>query len=85
MLKELIHRAGESGQKEAVIGMAHRGRLNVLVNVLGKNPSELFDEFAGKHKDSLGSGDVKYHMGYSSDFATKAAMFTWHLHLTRLT
>ena len=71
MLKELIHRAGESGQKEAVIGMAHRGRLNVLVNVLGKNPSELFDEFAGKHKDTLSSGDVKYHMGYSSDFATK--------------
>ena len=71
MLKELIHRAGESGQQEAVIGMAHRGRLNVLVNVLGKNPSELFDEFAGKHKETLSSGDVKYHMGYSSDFATK--------------
>ncbi|MFY8274962.1 2-oxoglutarate dehydrogenase E1 component [Pseudoalteromonas sp. SSDWG2] len=70
MLKELIHRAGESGQEEAVIGMAHRGRLNVLVNVLGKNPSSLFDEFAGKHNDTLGSGDVKYHMGYSSDFAT---------------
>ncbi|MFP3374672.1 hypothetical protein, partial [Pseudomonas sp. SIMBA_068] len=61
MLKGLIHRAGESGQQEAVIGMAHRGRLNVLVNVLGKNPSELFDEFAGKHKDTLSSGDVKYH------------------------
>ncbi|WP_165726192.1 2-oxoglutarate dehydrogenase E1 component [Pseudoalteromonas sp. SA25] len=71
MLKELIHRAGESGQQEAVIGMAHRGRLNVLVNVLGKNPSELFDEFAGIHKETLSSGDVKYHMGYSSDFATK--------------
>ena len=71
MLKELIHRAGESGQQEAVIGMAHRGRLNVLVNVLGKNPSALFDEFAGKHDDTLGSGDVKYHMGYSSDFATE--------------
>ncbi len=70
MLKELIHRAGESGQQEAVIGMAHRGRLNVLVNVLGKNPSALFDEFAGKHNDTLASGDVKYHMGYSSDFAT---------------
>ncbi len=70
MLKELLHRAGESGQQEAVIGMAHRGRLNVLINVLGKNPSVLFDEFAGKHNDKLGSGDVKYHMGYSSDFAT---------------
>jgi len=70
MLKELIHRAGESGQEEVVIGMAHRGRLNVLINVMGKNPSELFDEFAGKIKSSS-SGDVKYHMGYSSDFTTK--------------
>ncbi|PAJ73638.1 2-oxoglutarate dehydrogenase E1 component [Pseudoalteromonas sp. NBT06-2] len=71
MLKELVHRAGESGQKEVVIGMAHRGRLNVLLNVLGKNPSNLFDEFAGKAQVNLGSGDVKYHMGYSCDFATK--------------
>lgn len=71
MLKSIIERAGEQGQKEVVIGMAHRGRLNVLVNVLGKNPSELFDEFAGKHNDTLGSGDVKYHQGFSSDFATK--------------
>jgi len=71
MLKELVHRAGESGQKEVVIGMAHRGRLNVLLNVLGKNPSDLFDEFAGKSQVNLGSGDVKYHMGYSCDFATK--------------
>ncbi len=70
MLKGLISRAGEQGTKEVVIGMAHRGRLNVLVNVLGKNPSVLFDEFSGKHDESLGSGDVKYHMGYSSDFAT---------------
>ncbi|WAJ71288.1 2-oxoglutarate dehydrogenase E1 component [Catenovulum adriaticum] len=70
MLKNLISRAGEQGTKEVVIGMAHRGRLNVLVNVLGKNPSVLFDEFAGKHDETLGSGDVKYHMGYSSDFAT---------------
>lgn len=71
MLKAIIERSGEQGQKEVVIGMAHRGRLNVLVNVLGKNPSELFDEFAGKHNDTLGSGDVKYHQGFSSDFATK--------------
>ncbi|MBQ1783353.1 MAG: 2-oxoglutarate dehydrogenase E1 component [Gammaproteobacteria bacterium] len=71
MLKELIRRAGEQGTKEAVIGMAHRGRLNVLVNVLGKKPSDLFDAFAGKHDDHpQGSGDVKYHMGFSSDFAT---------------
>ncbi|WP_199608664.1 2-oxoglutarate dehydrogenase E1 component [Flocculibacter collagenilyticus] len=71
MLKEIISRSGEQGQKEVVIGMAHRGRLNVLVNVLGKNPSELFDEFSGKYDESLGSGDVKYHQGFSSDFATK--------------
>ena len=48
MLKELITRAGTHGTKEVVMGMAHRGRLNVLVNVMGKNPSKLFDEFAGK-------------------------------------
>ncbi|WP_158970337.1 2-oxoglutarate dehydrogenase E1 component [Paraglaciecola sp. L3A3] len=70
MLKGLISHAGTKGTKEVVIGMAHRGRLNVLVNVLGKNPSVLFDEFAGNHDDSLGAGDVKYHAGYSSDFAT---------------
>ncbi|WP_395343994.1 2-oxoglutarate dehydrogenase E1 component [Ningiella sp. W23] len=70
MLKGLITEAGANGAKEVVMGMAHRGRLNVLVNVLGKNPSVLFDEFAGKHDDSLGAGDVKYHAGYSSDFAT---------------
>ncbi len=71
MLKALIHRAGEQGGKEVVIGMAHRGRLNVLVNVLGKRPQDLFDEFAGKNSLSKGSGDVKYHSGFSSDFATK--------------
>ena len=70
MLKSLISHAGSNGAKEVVIGMAHRGRLNVLVNVLGKNPSVLFDEFSGKHDESLGAGDVKYHAGYSSDFAT---------------
>jgi len=70
LLKELISRSGEQGAKEVVIGMAHRGRLNVLVNVLGKKPQDLFDEFAGKHDSTKGSGDVKYHMGFSSDYAT---------------
>ena len=61
MLKAMIHRAGEQGAKDCVIGMAHRGRLNTLINVLGKNPSKLFDEFAGKY-EVVGAGDVKYHM-----------------------
>lgn len=69
MLKAIISRAGEQGSKEVVIGMAHRGRLNVLVNVLGKKPQDLFDEFAGKNPHK-GSGDVKYHSGFSSDFET---------------
>ncbi|WP_445766463.1 2-oxoglutarate dehydrogenase E1 component [Rheinheimera sp.] len=69
MLKAMIHRAGEQGAKDCVIGMAHRGRLNTLINVLGKNPSKLFDEFAGRY-EVVGAGDVKYHMGFSSDFAT---------------
>lgn len=70
MLKELIRRAGEQGAQEVVLGMAHRGRLNVLVNVLGKKPNLLFDEFAGKHGEVNGSSDVKYHQGFSSDFKT---------------
>ncbi|MGL5292455.1 MAG: 2-oxoglutarate dehydrogenase E1 component [Aeromonas sp.] len=75
MLKALIRRAGEHGCKEAVIGMAHRGRLNVLINVLGKRAQALFDAFAGKQGEAQGTGewgtgDVKYHMGFSSDFAT---------------
>ncbi|MCP3700058.1 MAG: 2-oxoglutarate dehydrogenase E1 component [Aliivibrio sp.] len=70
MVKEIIRRAGENGGREVVIGMAHRGRLNMLINVLGKKPQDLFDEFAGKHGDSWGTGDVKYHQGFSSDFAT---------------
>jgi 2-oxoglutarate dehydrogenase E1 component len=56
--------------KEIVIGMAHRGRLNVLVNILGKSPQELFDAFEGKIKNNQHSGDVKYHLGFSSDVKT---------------
>ncbi|WP_273976671.1 2-oxoglutarate dehydrogenase E1 component [Vibrio parahaemolyticus] len=70
MTKELIRHAGKSGMREVVIGMAHRGRLNMLVNVLGKKPQDLFDEFAGKHDETWGTGDVKYHQGFSADFAT---------------
>ncbi|HJV11815.1 MAG TPA: thiamine pyrophosphate-dependent enzyme, partial [Burkholderiales bacterium] len=69
-IDELIQRAGAAGVQEIVIGMAHRGRLNVLVNVLGKMPKDLFQEFEGKHHSELPSGDVKYHNGYSSDITT---------------
>lgn len=70
MMKELIRHAGTHGMREVVIGMAHRGRLNMLVNVLGKKPQDLFDEFAGKHDETWGTGDVKYHQGFSADFST---------------
>jgi len=70
-LDELIQRAGSYGAKEIVLGMAHRGRLNVLVNTLGKNPKELFDEFEGKKLADSGSGDVKYHQGFSSNVMTE--------------
>ena len=69
-IDETIQRAGENGVQEIVIGMAHRGRLNVLVNTLGKSPKDLFEEFEGKHGDDLPSGDVKYHQGFSSDIST---------------
>ena len=68
MLDDLIQRSGEQGIRELVIGMAHRGRLNVLVNIFGKDPCRLFAEFEGKHVDErTGSGDVKYHQGFSAD------------------
>jgi 2-oxoglutarate dehydrogenase E1 component len=70
-IDELIQRAGSNGVQEIVIGMAHRGRLNVLVNVLGKMPQDLFLEFEGKHAHELSSGDVKYHNGFSSDITTR--------------
>ncbi len=69
-MDELIRVAGSLGGQETVIGMAHRGRLNVLVNTLGKSPSMLFSEFEGKANADLTAGDVKYHLGYSSDVMT---------------
>lgn len=72
----LIRHTGAQGVKEMVIGMAHRGRLNVLVNILGKSPSELFAEFEGAiaDDDPSRSGDVKYHLGYSSDVTTNGGV-----------
>ncbi len=77
IMSELVKRAGDRGVRDMVIGMAHRGRLNVLVNILGKNPADLFSEFEGKSERSLSSGDVKYHQGFSSDLKTS----TGHMHL----
>ena len=70
LLDRLVQRAGASGVQELVIGMAHRGRLNVLVNTLGKMPKDLFAEFEGKQDESTLAGDVKYHDGFSSNVMT---------------
>ena len=72
LLDELVQQAGRVGIEEAIIGMAHRGRLNVLVNLLGKSPKDLFNEFEGQYDLAKlrGSGDVKYHKGFSSDLKT---------------
>ncbi len=70
-MDELIQGAGEKGVQEIVIGMAHRGRLNVLVNTLGKQPKELFSEFEHTAPEDLPAGDVKYHQGFSSDVTTR--------------
>ncbi|MBI5784914.1 MAG: 2-oxoglutarate dehydrogenase E1 component [Rhodocyclales bacterium] len=77
-MDQLIRGGGALGVKEMVIGMAHRGRLNVLVNTLGKQPGMLFEEFEGKKAQDLSAGDVKYHMGYSSDVSTPGGA----MHLT---
>jgi 2-oxoglutarate dehydrogenase E1 component len=69
-MDEAVRTGGAMGIDEVVVGMAHRGRLNVLVNTLGKAPSMLFAEFEGKKKSDLSAGDVKYHMGFSSDVST---------------
>ena len=83
LLDELVQSGGEAGVREAVIGMAHRGRLNVLINIIGKLPEELFDEFEGMNSGTIdvastSSGDVKYHLGYSSDIQTPGGV----IHLT---
>jgi 2-oxoglutarate dehydrogenase E1 component len=79
LVGDIIQQAGAHGMEEVVIGMAHRGRLNVLVNVLGKPPKELFSEFEGKYDPQVQrrSGDVKYHQGFSSDIRTPGG----HVHV----
>jgi 2-oxoglutarate dehydrogenase E1 component len=74
LLDELVQRAGKANVEEAIVGMAHRGRLNVLVNLLGKSPKDLFSEFEGQYDLAKlrGSGDVKYHKGYSADLKTQS-------------
>ena len=74
LMGELIERAGAQGVKEIVMGMSHRGRLNVLVNILGKLPSELFSEFEDVHDRIHASGDVKYHQGFSSNIRTSGGL-----------
>jgi len=70
-MDEVVNHAGENGVQEIVVGMAHRGRLNMLVNIMGKMPGDLFAEFEGKHAEGLTDGDVKYHNGFSSDLSTR--------------
>jgi 2-oxoglutarate dehydrogenase E1 component len=70
-MDEVLNHAGENGVQEIVVGMAHRGRLNMLVNIMGKMPGDLFAEFEGKHAEGLTDGDVKYHNGFSSDLSTR--------------
>ncbi len=78
LFDQIVEDAGNHGVKECVVGMAHRGRLNVLVNIIGKHPSRLFEEFEGKGPTDARLGDVKYHLGYSSDIETPGGS----LHLT---
>jgi len=71
-LDAIINTAGNNQVQEVVIGMAHRGRLNVLANIMGKTYEQIFSEFEGTATidQTMGSGDVKYHMGYGSDVQT---------------
>src|SRR5690606_27090885 len=70
----LVEKGGELGVKEIVMGMAHRGRLNVLVNTFGKPPEAVFSEFEGKLNAEFdaGEGDVKYHMRFSANVVTRS-------------
>ena len=81
MMDALLEVGGSMGLREVVIGMAHRGRLNVLTNILGKKPDQIFSEFDGPRdpKNHMGRGDVKYHMGFSSDHATRGGQ---NIHLS---
>lgn len=83
MMNTLLNEAGSLGVKDSILGMAHRGRLNVLHNIMGKPAHAMLSEFekAPNPEDYLGSSDVKYHMGYSSDFKTKSGQNV-HLSLT---
>jgi 2-oxoglutarate dehydrogenase E1 component len=71
LMDQALEKAGEQGIEEVVIAMAHRGRLNVLANIMGKSPAQIFHEFADSDPDRfVGGGDVKYHLGYSYDHST---------------
>src|SRR5436190_5062672 len=73
LLDLAIEKAGDQGVQEIVLGMAHRGRLNVLANIIGKRPQQIFREFADtSRKSGPGHGDVKYHLGHSSDWRTSS-------------
>lgn len=71
MMDAIVNRSVEQGVKEVIIGMAHRGRLNVLANIVGKDPKNIFSAFEGTHLPSESSGDVKYHLGCSSTVVTE--------------
>ncbi|NLA89466.1 MAG: 2-oxoglutarate dehydrogenase E1 component [Alcaligenaceae bacterium] len=77
-MDELVNHASTHGTQDVVVGMAHRGRLNMLVNIMGKMPGDLFAEFEGKQDGDLTDGDVKYHSGFSSDLDAKGGP----IHLT---
>lgn len=70
-MDEVVNHSSELGIQEIIVGMAHRGRLNMLVNIMGKMPADLFAEFEGKHAENLTDGDVKYHNGFSSDISAR--------------